>query len=107
MADSTPMRTVLSILVVCLACACVDPRRSTMAHPAPASVQPQTQPTGLWSFRFVEAMLPEFKGGGLPWDSDGTQPDPFVRLVIDGRTVWESPVQQNTRNPHWNVTLPR
>jgi hypothetical protein len=78
-----------------------------MAHPAPASAQPQTQPSGLWSFRFVEAMLPDFKGGGLPWDSDGTLPDPFVRLIIDGRTIWESPVQQNTRNPHWNVTLPR
>jgi hypothetical protein len=78
-----------------------------MAHPAPESVQPQTQPSGLWSFRFVEAELPELKGGGLPWDSDGTGPDPYVRLVIDGRKVWESPVQKDTRNPHWNVTLPR
>jgi hypothetical protein len=61
----------------------------------------------LWSIRFVDAQLPETKGGGLAWDSDGTGPDPFVRLIIDGRLVWESPVQRNTRHPEWNVTLPR
>jgi len=76
-------------------------------HPAPSGVQPQNPPAHLWSIRFLDAELPEFKGGGLAWDSDGTPPDPFVRLRIDGRVVWESPVQKDTRHPVWNITLPR
>lgn len=86
---------------------CAYPRRSTLVHPAPSSAQPQDEPSNVWSIRFVDAVLPEQKGGGLAWDSDGSGPDPFLRLVIDGRVVWESPVQQNTRHPVWNVTLPR
>jgi hypothetical protein len=86
---------------------CAYPRRTTLVHAAPASAEPVDTPSGLWSIRLVEAQLPETKGGGLPWDSDGTGPDPYIRLVIDERVVWESPVQQNTLNPQWNVTLPR
>ncbi|HEY2734812.1 MAG TPA: PDZ domain-containing protein [Polyangiales bacterium] len=78
-----------------------------MTSPAPDSAEPQTAPDNLWSIRFVDAQLPEFKGGGLQWDSDGTPPDPFVRLVINGRKIWESPVQRDTRHPVWNTTLPR
>ena len=104
------MRTGIPLLALCLALAqsgCAFPRRSTLMHPAPASAQPQTQPSNLWSIRLIDAELPEFKGGGLAWDSDGTPPDPFIRLRIDGRVVWESPVQKDTRHPVWNVTLPR
>lgn len=86
---------------------CAYPHRTTLIHAAPSSAQPQDEPSNVWSIRFVDAVLPEQKGGGLAWDSDGTPPDPFLRLVIDGRTVWESPVQENTRHPVWNVTLPR
>lgn len=87
--------------------ACAYPRRATLVHPAPPSAQPQDEPSNLWSIKLVDAVLPEQKGGGLPWDGDGTGPDPYLRLVIDGRVVWESPVQQNTRRPVWNVKLPR
>jgi hypothetical protein len=102
-----PMRTVILVLALCLTSGCAYPRRSTLTHAAPPSVQPQTTPSHLWSLRFLDAELPEFKGGGLAWDSDGTPPDPYLRLRIDGRVVWESPVQKDTRHPVWNVTLPR
>ena len=95
------------LLALCVLSGCAYPRRSTLMHPAPASAEPVDTPSGLWSIRLVEAHLPESRGGGLPWDSDGTGPDPYIRLVIDERVVWESPVQENTRNPQWNVTLPR
>jgi membrane-associated protease RseP (regulator of RpoE activity) len=102
------MRLVTLLFVVnLLAVGCAFPRRSTLVQPAPASAEPQDAPSGLWSIRLVDATLPESKGVGLPWDSDGTGPDPFLRLLIDERVVWESPVQQNTRHPQWNVTLPR
>jgi hypothetical protein len=95
------------LIALCVLSGCAYPRRTTLAHPAPASAEPLDSPSGLWSIRLVEAQLPETKGGGLPWDSDGTGPDPYLRLVIDGRMVWEAPVQQNTLNPQWNVTLPK
>jgi hypothetical protein len=61
----------------------------------------------MWSVRLVSADLPQFKGAGLPWDSDGTGPDPYMKLLVNDQVVWESPVQENTLHPQWNVTLPR
>lgn len=61
----------------------------------------------MYSIRLVDAELPPFKGAGLPWDPDGTQPDPYVKLILGDRVVWESPPQDNTLHPEWNVTLPR
>jgi hypothetical protein len=65
------------------------------------------EPSGMWSVRLVGADLPQFKGAGLPWDSDGTGPDPYLKLIVNDQVVWESPVQENTLHPKWNVTLPR
>jgi hypothetical protein len=101
------MRTLSLAVLVVLTAACAYPRRTTLMHSAPADIPPQTQPDHLWSIRLIDAQLPELKGGGLAWDSDGTPPDPFVRLVINGHVIWESPVQKNTRHPVWNATLPR
>ena len=61
----------------------------------------------MWSIRLVGADLPQFKGAGLPWDSDGSGPDPYLRLIVNDRVVWESPAQEDTLHPRWNVTLPR
>ncbi|MGH8310493.1 MAG: PDZ domain-containing protein, partial [Steroidobacteraceae bacterium] len=44
---------------------------------------------------------------GLTWDDDGSGPDPFARLYVDGRLVWESEVQENKVAPEWNAVLPR
>jgi hypothetical protein len=95
------------LLALCVISGCAYPRRTTLVHAAPASAEPIDTPSGLWSIRLLEAQLPETKGGGLAWDSDGTGPDPYLRLVIDDRAIWESPVQKDTLNPQWNVTLPR
>jgi hypothetical protein len=106
-ADCSIMWLPRLLLALCVISGCAYPRRTTLVHAAPASAEPLDTPGGLWSIRLVEAQLPETRGGGLPWDSDGTGPDPYIRLVIDGRVVWESPVQHDTLNPQWNVTLPR
>jgi hypothetical protein len=86
---------------------CAYPRRATLVHSAPASAEPQEVPDHLWSIRFIDAHIPDAKGSGLPWDGDGSAPDPYLRLVLDGRVVWETPVQRDTRDPKWNITLPR
>jgi hypothetical protein len=61
----------------------------------------------MYSIRLIGAELPPYKGAGLPWDTDGTPPDPYLKLLIGDRLVWESPVQEDTLRPEWNVTLPR
>jgi hypothetical protein len=61
----------------------------------------------MYSIRLIGAELPPYKGAGLPWDPDGTPPDPYLKLFIGDRLVWESPDQENTLRPEWNVTLPR
>lgn len=101
------MRIFGLVLLVAALAGCAYPRRTTLVHAAPPSAEPQDTPSHLWSIRFVDAQLPEAKGEGLPWDGDGSGPDPFVRLTLDGRVVWESPVQADTLHPTWNVTLPR
>jgi C2 domain len=87
---------------------CAYQHRETVMHAAPLNlVKSSDYPDGMWSFHLVSAELPEFKGEGLPWDSDGTGPDPFVRLIINRRIVWESPTIENNRMPKWDVVLPR
>jgi hypothetical protein len=104
------MRAMLFILALAVASGCAYPRRETLSYPAPASVEgtrPQDQPSGMYSIRLIGAELPPYKGAGLPWDPDGTPPDPYLKLILGDRVVWESPVQEDTLRPEWNVTLPR
>jgi len=103
------MRVTLFLLAVVVASGCAYPRRETLSYPAPPSAEGQAQdaPSGMWSIRLVSAELPRFKGAGLPWDDDGTPPDPYLKLILGDRVVWESPVQEDTFHPEWNVTLPR
>ena len=103
------MRVMLWTLVLAVASGCAYSRRETLVYAAPPSVEGQSyeEPSGLWSIRLVGAELPPFKGGGLPWDTDGTGPDPYLKLLIGDRVVFESPVQEDTLRPAWNVTLPR
>lgn len=103
-----PWISIACVLVV-LAGACAYPRHDTLTVPAPPAAEGTILegPDGLYSIRLIGAEIPAFKGGGLAWDSDGSGPDPFMRLLLDDRMVWESPPQENTRRPAWNVTLPR
>lgn len=103
------MRALLWTLALLLvASGCAYPRRDTLTYAAPKTVGLiQDEPSGLYSIRLIGAELPHYKGAGLAWDSDGSGPDPFLRLLLDGRLVWESPAQENTHRPEWNITLPR
>lgn len=87
---------------------CAYPRRETHTVPVPQSaVAPEDLPKDLWSLRVMGAELPVRKAAGLSWDRDGTGPDPFVRVYLDGTLVWESEVVQDTHRPVWNAALPR
>jgi hypothetical protein len=92
-----------------VAASCAYSRRETLVYAAPPRPEGTMldEPSGLWTFRLIGAELPPFKGGGLPWDGDGTGPDPYLKLILGDRVVFESPVRENTLRPEWNVTLPR
>jgi hypothetical protein len=99
----------LSVLTLAVASGCAYPRRETLAYPAPADAETHSagEPSGMYSIRLIGAELPPFKGAGLPWDEDGSPPDPFMKLILGDRVIWESPPQDDTLRPQWNVTLPR
>jgi hypothetical protein len=94
---------------IAVAVSCAYDRRSTYLYPISfASIKtPPYQPQNLWSVTVISGQVAPRKPSGLSWDEDKTRPDPFVRLYIDNRLVWESPVAEDTLNPQWNATLPR
>jgi hypothetical protein len=87
---------------------CAYPRHTTPLNTASDLKVPSEQvPGGMYTFQLISATAPETKISGLPWDDDGTGPDIFVRIYVDERMVWESPVIENTNKPQWNRVLPR
>jgi hypothetical protein len=87
---------------------CAYPRYTTPLHQElNLKLASKDHPPGLYTFQLLSAELPPTKMSGLNWDEDGSGPDPFVRLYIDGTLVWESEVKENQLRPEWNAVLPR
>jgi hypothetical protein len=102
------MRNLCLLVTTFALFSCAYPRRSTHMQPAPpAIVEAAKRPDGLWTLRVLTGQASERKRAGMEWDNDGTPPDPFLRLYVNDRLVWESEVQADTTEPAWNVTLPR
>lgn len=101
------LRLALLSLCACSVQACAYPRRSTHVSPSPpGKTTGFIIPEGMYTLRILDAELPPRKNTGGTWDSDGTDPDAFVRVIIADRTVWESEVIDDKQHPEWNVTLP-
>ena len=101
------MRRSSFVLLMLVVAACAYPRRTTHMHEAPVgAVNLDDRPKGMWTFRLLSGQLPLRKHSGLKWDSDGSGPDPFVRIYVDDRLIWESDTIENQIKPNWNVTLP-
>ena len=66
----------------------------------------QEWPSGVYGLRLQQAEARQVKLSGLTWDDDGTLPDVFLRIFIEGRKVWQSEVITNDDTPVWNVGLP-
>lgn len=102
-------KTWLVFLLAVLAAGCFYERRTTAEYPIqnwPDSPKAQ-QPKNLWSVTIISAQAPPRRVSGLNWDSDGTAPDPFVRILVDDRLVWQSSTVPDTLQPEFNATLPR
>ena len=99
-----------TVVAVCSASSllgCAYPRHATPLNTASDIKVPSDQvPGGMYTFQLLSATAPETKISGLPWDDDGSGPDLFVRIYVNERMVWESPVVENSTRPQWNRVLP-
>jgi hypothetical protein len=97
-----PLAAVLGLCV----CACGYPIRST-ALSAVRTAPSAGQPDGLFTLEIVRASVPPRQRSGHEWDGEGDLPDPYVRMIRDGVTIFESPPIDNTLAPAFDATLPR
>lgn len=99
---------VLGVVLSGLVAGCAYPRYETNLAPIPPGrLDPSQMPQDMYTFRLIGATMPERKVSGLSWDDDdGTPADPFVRLYLDNRLVWQSDVLEDTLHPEWNAVLP-
>lgn len=95
------------VIVLCAAvAACAYPRRSTSLSPA-QDVESLGAPAHVWQLRFASGTVPPKRPGGLDWDPGGGLPDVVARLYRGGELIFETPVQQDTLTPTFDVSLPR
>jgi hypothetical protein len=102
--------TLLTLLTVPLLAAvgCAYPRRTTPLSPLPGGVRSPDVPDDMWQLVLVDADIPDRQRSGMTWDEDAADPpDPFVRVLIRGREVWQGPTADNTAHPRWNVSSER
>jgi hypothetical protein len=103
-----PMRKQAFLWILGLAVGCAYPRYTTPQNAASdAKFSSKELPSQMYTFRLIGADVPPHKISGLTWDDDGTGPDAFARLYVNGRLVWESDVVENQLRPQWNAVLPR
>ena len=101
------MRTLAWLLLLATFTGCAYQRYTTPVHAAPdVKLSSKDRPAQMYTFRLISADVPPTKISGLTWDDDGSGPDPFARLYVDNRLVWESPVIENQTRPEWNIVLP-
>lgn len=105
MLPSFRMGFALALLLSLNACAYRHHTTPLQTVPNPPRMS-QEWPAGVYGLRLQQAEARQVKLSGLAWDDDGTGPDPFVRLYVEGRQVWQSEVVQDDDTPAWNVGLP-
>ncbi len=98
-----PSLLLVPLLVVV---ACAYPRRTMPLSDVHASAAPAEAPPGVMRLRFLSAVVPPRKRGGLAWDDDGSAPDVSVRVYRSGDLVWQSEPVEDGLSPELNVSPP-
>jgi hypothetical protein len=88
--------------------ACAYPRRSTpVSSVPPLRSDPPDAPGDLWKLTIVSAEIPREKRSGLAWDDAESDADPYVKISVDGRELWQSKSLENTVHPVFDTSPPR
>lgn len=104
----SPPRLCAALFAICALTACAYPRRSTSLSPVGADASSRVRsPDHMVHLRVLRAQIPPQQRSGLPWDEDGSAPDPLVRIYRDGKLIFESEVEQDTLRPEFTATLER
>ncbi len=95
------------LLATCFSVGCAYPRRTTPLTPVAAEqARGITPPPNLWRFVLVRADIPPQKRSGLNWDDD-SGPDAYLKLIVDGKVLWESPVVPDNIRPQFEASPPK
>jgi hypothetical protein len=105
MLPSFRMGLALALLLSLNACAYRHHTTPLQTVPNPPKTS-QEWPAGVYGLRLQQAEARQVKLSGLAWDDDGTLPDVFVRIFVEGRQIWQSEVAKDDDTPVWNVGLP-
>jgi hypothetical protein len=88
--------------------ACAYPRRATPLTPLDhVAVRAPDAPDGMFRLEIVAAEVPNVQRSGLPWDDEEGRPDPFVKVFIDGKPIWETPKVDDSLRPEFRSSPPR
>jgi len=85
------------------ACGAVYPEVSTPARPVPPGRHVEPEPPGdLLFIVFDKVTIPKQTRDGRKWDAvGGAAPDPFAKLLVDGKEIIKTPTESDTMHPTW------
>ncbi len=98
------MRTWLAHLALAVVgCSAVYPELSTPLRTPPADFRlDPPPPPDLYYFRFMDAEIPTRTRDGRKWDAVGGEaPDPYAKLIMNGKELIITSVQSDTLRPTW------
>ena len=58
-----------------------------------------------WRLTVESARLSDRDSAGDPWDGDGSGPDPYVVVSVDGQTLLRTQERADTLAPAWNESI--
>lgn len=108
-----PRRSAVSVLsdgaaialVAAVACGCaaIYPELSSPVRPVPVGKELTPPPPKTVRYIvFKRAEIPPLTRDGRKWDRyGGSAPDPFAKVLLDGKELILTPVQSNTLTPTW------
>ena len=87
---------------------CAYARRSTplSSVSGPSSLSGDA-PENLWKLVVVSAEIPRETRSGSQWDDDKSPPDPYLKLIVKGREIWETRTLDDQDHPQFNASPPK
>jgi hypothetical protein len=94
--------TALGLLALA-GCPAVYPELATLTKaPRPGVTVTPPPPANLYWIHFTSARIPPITRGGRPWrTAPGSRPDPYAKLLVNGKELLRTPVQSGTLEPTW------
>jgi hypothetical protein len=85
------------------ACGAVYPEVSTPLRTPPADFRFEPPPPrDVYFIRFKQAVIPKKTRDGRRWDSVGGEaPDPYGKIMVNGKDLIVTPLQSDTLSPTW------